>query len=332
MSSYLDTDKAAARYRQNILNLREQRILVTNYHGTEQEPDLTEPANCRGFGRVRHFTRHRHGDWVANPLPVNPATRCLRLAPADEIRAQVFQSAACNWRCWYCFVPFNMLSANKQYSSWLSVNELLDLMLEESDVCSMIDLSGGEPGLTPEWMLWWVNELERRNMSRRFYLWSDDNLSMDYFWRFLSTAQQERIVSYTNSGRVGCFKGFDEDSFAYNTAAAPELFERQFAIMKRLIATGIDVYAYVTLTAPSVKDIGDRMRRFVDRLQSISETLPLRTVPLKIELFSPVVSRVRRSDATALKNQAIAVESWVREIELRFPASVRGLSVTEVSL
>lgn len=332
MSSYLDTDKAAARYRQNILNLREQKILITNYHGTEQESDLTEPANCRGFGRVRHFRRRLHGDWVVNPLPLDPATRCLGLAPADEIRAQVFQSAACNWRCWYCFVPFNLLSANRQHSSWLSANELLDLMLEESDVCSVIDLSGGEPGLTPEWMLWWVEELERRNMSSRFYLWSDDNLSVDYFWRVLSLSQQERIVSYANSGRVGCFKGFDEDSFAYNTAAAPELFERQFAIMKRLIATGIDVYAYVTLTTPCVKGIGDRMRRFVDRLQSISETLPLRTVPLKIELFSPVASRVRRSDATALNNQVIAVESWLREIELRFPAEVRGLSVTEVGL
>lgn len=332
MLHYINTDEAAARYRDKILNLREQKILLTNFHGTEQESDLSEPANCRGFGRVRHFKRCRLEDWVENPLPIDPAVRSLGLVASDTIRAQVFQTAACNWRCWYCFVPFNLLSANRNQSSFLSVPELLDLMSQDNAMCPVIDLSGGEPGLTPEWMLWWVEELERREMTRRFYLWSDDNLSVDYFWRVLSSSQQEKIISYAHSGRVGCFKGFDEDSFSYNTSAAPELFKRQFAIMKRLISTGMDVYAYVTLTTPSVSNIRGQMRRFVDRLQSISETLPLRTVPLRIEVFSPVAPRLRASDEAALRNQEIAVESWLEEIDSRFTSGIRDLSVTEVAL
>src|SRR5438067_1016454 len=125
---HIDTDEAASRYRQRILDVREEKILITNLLGTEQESDLSEPTNCRGFGRIRHFKKHRHGDWVDNPLPIEPAIRCLGLGAADEIRAQVFQSAACNWRCWYCFVPFKLLSANRAHSAFLGAPELLDLM------------------------------------------------------------------------------------------------------------------------------------------------------------------------------------------------------------
>jgi len=329
---HIDTDEAASRYRQRILDVREKKILITNFFGTEQEGDLSEAANCRGFGRIRHFKRHRDEDWVDNPLPIEPAIRCLGLVAADEIRAQVFQSAACNWRCWYCFVPFNLLSANRAHSAFLGAPELLDLMSQEREVCPIIDLTGGEPGLTPEWILWWVEELERRDMSDRFYLWSDDNLSVDYFWRFLSSSEQDKIIRYRRSARVGCFKGFDEPSFAYNTAAAPELFERQFAMMRRLICTGMDVYAYVTLTTESVVGIRDRMKRFLDRLQCLSERLPLRTVPLKVDVFSPVTRRLRSDHEAALRNQMIAIESWLEEVESRFRPEMRSLPITEVAL
>jgi rRNA maturation endonuclease Nob1 len=38
-----------------------------------------------------------------------PASRKLGLAEADMMEAQVFQVASCNWRCWYCFVPYELL-------------------------------------------------------------------------------------------------------------------------------------------------------------------------------------------------------------------------------
>ena len=34
------------KYRNEAINIENQKILVTNFHGTEQEKDLTEPSNC----------------------------------------------------------------------------------------------------------------------------------------------------------------------------------------------------------------------------------------------------------------------------------------------
>ena len=69
-------------------------------------------AMREGFGRIRHFRRSTSPGWPSNPLPIDPACKFLGTPAEDVARAQVFQNAVCNWRCWYCFVPFELLSAN----------------------------------------------------------------------------------------------------------------------------------------------------------------------------------------------------------------------------
>src|SRR5437763_303277 len=115
----LDTAKLSERYREASINTATAELLITDYRGTQQEVDLTEPPNCDGVGRVRHFRRHQK-NWNDNPLPIDPACRSLGLASTNELHAQVFQNAACNWRCWYCFVPFDLLSANTKHARWIT--------------------------------------------------------------------------------------------------------------------------------------------------------------------------------------------------------------------
>jgi uncharacterized Fe-S cluster-containing radical SAM superfamily protein len=325
----VDTEALAQRYRGFIFDGERRRVLIANLRGTAQELDLSEPANCEGFGRIRHFRRGASIGWPANPLPIDPAQRFLGGPRSDEIRAQVFQNAACNWRCWYCFVPYELLSADPLHSAWLTASELLDLYLAQRDPPRVIDLSGGQPELVPEWILWMIEEIERRELAGKVYLWSDDNLSCDYFWRYLSRAQQEKVASCPGYGRVVCFKGFDEASFAYNTRATGDWFERQFELANRLIKLGIDVYSYVTFTTPSGSGIEDAMRQFIDRLQAIDERLPLRTVPLEVREFSPVLDRMNDVHAASLKHQWIAVEAWQRELSQRFSSEERDRSIIE---
>jgi hypothetical protein len=120
-ASYLNSVEMANRYRSKALDVPGRRILVTQFSGTEQEDDLSVPANCNGYGRIRHFQRSRVAEWPDNPLPIDPARHYLQLVPADAIEAQVFQNAVCNWRCWYCFVPFRLLDANTKHSSLMGV-------------------------------------------------------------------------------------------------------------------------------------------------------------------------------------------------------------------
>jgi uncharacterized Fe-S cluster-containing radical SAM superfamily protein len=328
----VDTEGLATRYRAATIRVQSRQLLITNFHGTEQERDLTEPANCGGVGRIRHFRRTTSQGWPLNPLPIDPACAALGIGGTDEIRAQVFQNAACNWRCWYCFVPFNLLSADLKRSTWLTPEELVQHFLKEPNRAPMLDLSGGQPELVPEWVVWMMEELERNNLRDHIYLWSDDNLSCDYFWRYLSVEQQEFVASYPKYGRVACFKGFDEESFAFNTRAEKEWFGRQFELMSRLVRSGMDIYAYVTFTTPSDKNITDGMRRFVDRLQQIDENLPLRTVPLEIQKFTPMLERIDESHEAAMGHQWRAIEAWQQELDDRFTVKQRSLPITEIRM
>ena len=271
----ISTDEFSAHLRRKGIDVDNRRILISNLLGTDQERDLSEPANCQGFGRIRHFSRLSKSGWPLNPLPLDPAIKRLGIDHSDKLRAQVFQNAVCNWRCWYCYVPFDLLSANRKHSDWLTPSQMLDLYLDQPDPPRIIDLSGGQPDLIPEWVPWMVDELNARGLNDNIYLWSDDNLSNDYFWQFLGDSDREKLISHRNYGRVCCFKGFNSESFSFNTCAEPDLFDRQFELMRRLLGTGIDLYGYITLTTPSAHHIADDVRRFFDRVQSLHERLPL---------------------------------------------------------
>lgn len=332
MARPLDTDALADMYRSKCVRLADRKLLISNFVGTQQAHDLTEPPNCEGYGRVRHFRRSVDASWVPNPLPIDPASKALGLQAGEVLHAQVFQNAACNWRCWYCFVPFNMLTASEARSSWMTAEQLVEMYLCEEQRPQMIDLTGGQPELVPEWVVWTMLALRQRGLEGKVYLWSDDNLSTDYFWTKLSDDERDLVSTFRGYGRVGCFKGFDQASFSFNTLAAPELFERQFVLMRRYAETAIDLYAYTTFTTMVADGIEDAMKRFVDRLQEIDRSLPLRTVPLQVAAFGVVKKRLSVNDDryVAIENQKRAIEAWKKELEARFTSTERALSIADV--
>lgn len=329
----IDTEKFSAVLRRRGIDLESRRILITRYEGSEQAEDLTIPPNCQGWGRIHHFRRSTDRDWPPNPLPIEPARRWLGLPASDVIKVQVFQNAICSWRCWYCFVDFDLLSANPKHSGLKTVDELIELYMLEPDRPPIIDLSGGQPDLVPEWTLWFADVLARRGLTEHVYLWSDDNLSNDYLWRYLTGKEIERLASYGNYGRVGCFKGFDEHSFSFNTLADPGLFRSQFELMSRIVGAGFDVYGYATLTSDTDARLVDRMSDFVDRLQEqVHPLFPLRTAPLRISRFTPTVARMGKDHERALEIQGEAVAAWSEELNRRFSQEDRDRHIYEHQL
>jgi uncharacterized Fe-S cluster-containing radical SAM superfamily protein len=329
----IDTARFSSQLRARAIDLHNRRVLVSRLADSEQERDLSAPTNCGGFGRVRHFKQATAAGWPANPLPIVPA--CLALGIPDvppEMTAQVFQNAACNWRCWYCYVPFNLLSADQSRSAWLRPEDLVALYKGEPARPKVLDLSGGSPDLVPEWIPWMMEALVDAGIADDTYLWSDDNLSTTYLFDELSESQLNTIRRYPMYGRVGCFKGFDEESFAFNTGAAAADFGRQFEIMRKLLDLGIDVYAYVTLTTANPNGLSDRMARFVDRLQALDANLPLRTIPLEIRVFSPVGPRMDDARRQAIVHQNLAVTAWNQELARRYTTTLRDQPIAEVSL
>lgn len=175
-----------------------------------------------------------------------------------------------------------------------------------------------------------ADELHRRGKSNSVFLWSDDNLSNDYLWKYLTTLEIERLASYKNYARVGCFKGYDEHSFSFNTRAEPALFLRQFDLMSRLVRAGFDVYGYATFTSDDRSSISSKIRRFVDLIQeSISRTFPLRIVPLRIRPYSPMKPRMSSAHDEAMKIQQEVIDAFTEEISRRFSEAERKRPIFE---
>ena len=329
---YIDTDAVSGALRKKALDLKQKRLLFANYNGSGQEKDFTRPANCQGCGRIRHFRRKHTPGWPDDPLPMDPCARRLGLSKSDSIEAQLFQVAYCNWRCWYCYVPEVLLSADHQHAKWLAASDLLDLFQQENGTQRIIDISGGQPDITPEWLPWLITEVKARNLDSVVYLWSDDNLSTDYFWSYLSKNEIESVREYHNYGKVCCFKGFDEESFSFNTLASQDQFALQFSRFARFLTLGIDLYAYATFTSPDDRNIGKRMAQFCDRLQLVSENLPLRLVPLEIIPFSPMRARMHQEHERALKVQWVAIECWKYELKARFSDELLRRGICDIPL
>lgn len=328
----INTEKFSSELRRRSVLPAERKVLVARLAGSDQEKDLSAPVNCRGYGRIRHFRLLPHGDWSPDPLPILPAAKALHYPAGRQVRAQVFQIGSCNWRCWYCFVDTNRLSADVGVSDFLSADELVDLFLAEEERPEILDLSGGQPDLVPEWTLWMAEAIERRGLAGKVFLWSDDNLSTRYHWEYLTPSQRRYLAEFPASGRVACFKGYDQHSFAFNTLASPELFPLQFEYFRALLEDGHDLYSYVTFTGPPNPHLHDDMRTFVDNLQDISRLLPLRAVPLKISVFTPTGRRMRRQHEEAIRFQDEAHAAWLSELSGRFTPMERSLPITEVSL
>jgi uncharacterized Fe-S cluster-containing radical SAM superfamily protein len=329
----IDTKKTSLLLRNKSVDLNKRAILVTNFTRSKQERDLTEPANCSGFGRVRHFNLDAGKEWIANPLPILPAAKALGLQPGSQIRAQVFQSSVCNWRCWYCFVDPKLLNGDSKHASFLTCNEMLDLYLKENNPAAMIDLTGGQPDLTPEWIPWMMQALKERGLDQKIYLWSDDNLSNDYLWQFLNDEQIDLMSSYKMYSRVSCFKGIDEQSFSLNTKARPELFSNQIDLCRKLLHINLDLYCYITLTAPTNTNFELAVPKFLDSVQSIDEMLPLRILPLRVfDSYSPVASRMNDTFKDMINGQHVAIEIWKKELIKRYSSEEISLPITEVKL
>lgn len=328
--NFIDTDKASISLRDKAIDVQTKAILITNFANSEQEKDFTEPSNCRGFGRIRHFRLGDGVEWPQNPLPIYPALKALRLPKTDMIRAQVFQNAVCNWRCWYCFVDFKLLSGNTKFSEYLTCEKLLDFYQQQENPPMMIDLTGGQPDITPEWIPWMMEALIKRGLSEKIYLWSDDNLSNDYFWKYLTTDQITLIKSYEMYGRVCCFKGIDELSFSHNTGAEPSLYWEQFTLWQKLLETGMDLYSYITLPANTATDFKGGIQKFLDNIQKVDEMYPLRIVPLQIHTFTPVVNRMKELQIDLLNGQKIAIQVWQEEMKSRFNAEDLNKPITDI--
>lgn len=330
MKKDLKINKLTKELRKKAVNLKSRKFLMTKFCGSKQESDLSLSVNCHGFGRIHHFRQQADDKWILDPLPMCPASKFFGIKKTEVLLAQVFQLAVCNFCCWYCFVDHDLLSANRKFSEFITANQLLQWMLDESIKSNVIDLSGGQPDIVPEYPLWFLQTRSELGLNSTHYIWMDDNLSTDYMWRYLSDSDIEYMLSAKGFSRVGCLKGFDPKSFAFNTGADGQSFSRQIELLSRLVKAGFDQYGYITLTTLNCEGLEGKIAQLLDKIQiKVHENFPLRIVPLRIFEFNANSEKFIKQ---AEENQFYVLEVWQSEMQKRFSASQLAIPISEIKI
>lgn len=326
----LDVQKLAERLREKSFDRQAKTIRMTRFPGSKQATDLSLPSNCGGFGRVHHFRLEPDPNWVTDPLPTLPVCKYLGLPVTNVLLAQVFQLSACDFRCWYCFVDFSLLAANPKHSEMVTPKQLLQMMLDEKINSQVIDLSGGHPELVPEYVLWFLQARAELGLAKSHFVWTDDNLSTDYTWRYLNEEEISFMVNTLGFARVGCLKGFDAESFTFNTRADGRLFEQQIDLLVHFVQAGFDQYGYIIITTMNTDDLQGKMARLLDTVQNrVHPNFPLRIVPLRIFGFNANANRYNKQ---AEENQFRALNAWLTEMQRRFSSTELTTPITEVNI
>jgi len=310
-NSYIRDDQM----RERLIDKNNKKVLISNLNNSLEAEDKYTITNCLGYGRTRvfkNFTLHLFD----NVLFHKPLYR--NYPPKPEFKTQVFQVAGCNWRCWYCYVDFKLLNGDNKYSDFFSADELIDLFLSESDHPDIIDLSGGQPDLVPEWILWFLEAIDRKGLKGKVHIWSPDNLSNYFLWKYLTNQEINFIAKFPLYSKIGCIKGYNQESFRFNTGAKSSDFEDQFIILSRLIESGFDMVSYITLTTPSIENLDKDIEDLVKRLISIHPLMPLRIIPLKITLFSNTKMRCNSIHRKALDYQFDVIKAWENALLNKF--------------
>jgi uncharacterized Fe-S cluster-containing radical SAM superfamily protein len=331
-SKAIKVDEFGSYLRDMLIDKDNQTILISDLRSSEQSTDIHN-INCEGYGRVWHKSIESEPSWGEIVLPYYPAAWKLGISRAEASIIQVFQTAGCNYRCWFCYVDYKLLKADLKRSKRFSASDIVNLLTKESFIPKVIRLSGGQPDLTPEWTIWMMRALINEGIHKSTYLWLDDNLSNDYAWRYLSDEDWELMLNYSNFGRVGCLKGFDDTSFNFNTHAPSEHFSRQLDILSRLVKTGLDVYVYLVMTTPSLDKVGDKIEILLDKLQKIHPNLPLRVSPLKIKPYTPTSSRMNTTEALSMEqNQYHVLNTWKESLHRRYSSDQLAIPCYEAHL
>ncbi|MDW9970420.1 hypothetical protein GOB98_10515 [Sinorhizobium meliloti] len=308
--------------RDKLVRRAEQQILVAHLIGSHQAEDEYSYVNCEGVGRERVYTSFQlHFDERQRPGPA--AARFGRLETGRPIRTQVFQVAGCDLRCWYCFVDFQLLSGLNNRGRWLTAQDLFELMKSSGEYPPVIELSGGQVELVPEWTLWMMRELERLRLDGEIAVWSDDNLTSDFFWRFLSPTEQSYVKSFPRYSRAVCLKGFDEESFEVNTGFPGEIFLRQIEILNRLISEDFPLVIYLTVVDKARPDevVEAKMASFAQILEAIRPGLSRDVIPLRMASFRNMMRRANSHRLEMFGLQRARFCAWQKTVETHFAGS-----------
>jgi uncharacterized Fe-S cluster-containing radical SAM superfamily protein len=253
------------------------------------------------------------------------------------------QVAYCNFHCWYCYVPDELLRGGK--AQYLTSKEIVDRFLQlrnrKGMKCSVLRITGGEPFLVPELILECLQLIEKAGLAKEVFVWSETNLSP-----FLSEGSNQPTLVETWLNEVGnkledfaafdnfalhpCLHGTDESNFHQTTLARDEFFSRLVNAFRTLVQCGIDIYPTISSNAsPS-----DNLEKLFLDLKSIHPSLPLRFALITDDFnYPPIDERLSRERRTGtIYGKRIMITKWNKLIRQNYKRDYAEIPRKDVKL
>lgn len=345
--------KLAEVLRPRLINLSGEKVLIANLAAGGQLKDVTVHTSiATNFFRAKAYTKSEESNdpfrgepasIAAEKLAIPSGKKNITVSPAQCNSAFLGQINGCNLRCWYCYVDDVNRCADLSSGEYYSAEEILMQFLiwskktynsaDPDEKLNILRLSGGEVFIIPEIIIWTIDAIKKLDLQDYIYVWVDSNLSTDdFYWKYLSDTQREKIRNFRNMGFCGCYKGIDGRSFFETTGADPSFFDNQFKMHRRLLDEGLDVYSYLYLVI-NPENIEERLASFIDRLEiQVDNYAPLRMATPPIKNYSPTIKRLTPFREELIKNQPAVMEIWKRELQKRFVAELISLPPHRIPL
>lgn len=236
------------------------------------------------------------------------------------------QVGACNLNCFWCFVSDELRQG--KIGHYFTVKEVLD-MWRSNEKKGVLRITGGEPFLAPEFLIEIGKEIKNLKEKQR-YLWIDTNLLGKKYDLVAKTISDLEIPF----GICGCFKGFDKETFRFNTNAPKDLFDKQFnnahTILNNLYNNG-ELFFYVPEILENIneKEIEKKIINFYEQITSkVHELAPLRVTVLKIKSYEANKDKLdfKRLESGLTRNL------WLKFLKTKYPMDLIWLPQYQIKL
>lgn len=234
-------------------------------------------------------------------------------------RLLTVQVGGCDFRCWYCYCDDSLLNGNNLL--YVNPKDLIDKFLEQRTADSVqgvqsnvLRISGGEPFLAVELILGCLEELRRRRLDEKIFVWTETNLSP-----FLTAPKEtksllekwgvnlQRFAEFKNFAVHPCIHGTSPANLKEVTKLDEKWFDGLLKGFKCLIDNKIDVYPTISPNMSSPDDVSS----IFGKLRSINEYLPLRVALIEYHLDYPTVFKRKGTELhTTVYNKYLFINRW----------------------
>lgn len=228
----------------------------------------------------------------------------------------IVQIGICNFRCWYCYVDYELLSGRKVL--YLTADAIVSQFLEqrqhaksEGKEWNVLRISGGEPFLAPDLILDCLRIIKQLHLDRDICIKTETNLSPLIKVNDQPLAEEwadfQELAQYRNLIVHPTLHGISQESLRLNANADPELLDVLFEALKTLIDHRIDIYpSFGSNTVP----VGD-VRYFWGRLKALNKNLPLRIAvrPFRFD-YESIVERAHGNRKIQIFDHVELVKTW----------------------